>query len=128
MGVKIDKVKKHLSDHRSLYIGIGIGVGLGVVSTLVFAGRQSPEVVVETKNTALVNYKSPVTNVITTVLERRGHPGNMLRCNETGELFASQNRAADLMGINKRDLSQHLHGVTDSVRGYTFTNLGEAQG
>lgn len=45
---------------------------------------------------------------------------------ETGEVFASQGRAADLMDIDRSNLSQHLKGRVDSVGGYTFEKLGEA--
>lgn len=74
-----------------------------------------------------LKFKSPTINEVTTILARRGHPGNLLRCNETGEVFASQGRAADLMGLSRGRLSQHVNGKLDDVGGYTFEKIGEAQ-
>jgi hypothetical protein len=65
-------------------------------------------------------------NIIVTDLSRRGHPGNLVLCNETGEVFASQNRAAQAMGINASELSKNIRGLVSDAGGFTFTKLGEA--
>lgn len=58
-------------------------------------------------------------------LLRRGHPGNKILCNQTGEVFASQQRAATANDISPSSLSEHLRGLRDSVNGLTFEKLGE---
>lgn len=50
----------------------------------------------------------------------------LVRCNETGEVFASQNRAADLLKIPKSLLTGHLNGKFESANGLTFERIGEA--
>lgn len=67
---------------------------------------------------------SPTTNEVTTILTRRGHPGNMIKCLETGEVFASQNRAANAMSLNPSEVSKVVRGLKDSAGGYHFENLG----
>lgn len=122
---KLDKVKAHLKENRKVYIAAGVGIAVGVVATVVVLkvkGSGNATTVVRQ-----INYKSnPVTNIVTTNLARRGHPGNLIMCNETGEVFASQQRAADLLGLSAGNLSQHLKGNHEHVGGFTFTYLGEA--
>lgn len=76
------------------------------------------------------NINSPVfngpANPIITYLERRGHPGNIIRCKDTGEVWASQNRCADVMNISRTSLKRHLDGLVENVDGFRFEILGEA--
>ena len=41
------------------------------------------------------------------------------------EVFASQNRAAEMMGLSPSRLSDHLVGKTENVKGFKFEKLGE---
>jgi hypothetical protein len=122
MSERIDRVKAHVSRHKVVYISAGI-----VASAAVGAGIA----LVVSKQIVIVDsfkfqWKSTTTNNVTTILERRGHPGNLVRCIQTGEVFASQNRAANLLGISTSKLSKHLRGLREDVDGFTFENLGEA--
>lgn len=129
MPTKIEKVKTHVKENKKLYIGIGIGVAVGVTVTVILAKTDVINITDSFKlELGTIKYKSPTTtnNIVVTELARRGHPGNMIMCNETGEVFASQNRAAELLGLSPSNLSQHLKGRQPSVSGFTFTNLGEA--
>lgn len=114
------KFKGHLTKHKSKYITGGLvvaGVGVGV-----YLGNKGI-INMQFINTGTVNQHLNIDKSIN-VLSRRGHAGNVVRCVETGETFASQNRAAELLGINKTDLSKHLRGLKDSVDGLTFTKCG----
>ena len=128
------KMKSHIKKHKTKYIvggGITVGVGVGI-----YIGKriglevdeESIKSKLELTNVAIGKDVS-ITNNITyiTQLVKRGHAGNVLRCNETGELFASQNRAAEAMGIGKTKLSEYMNGKRTDVDGYTFENLGEMQ-
>jgi hypothetical protein len=55
---------------------------------------------------------------------RAGHPGYILRCNETRRVFSSVKKAAEIMGLSKTALSRHLNGKQDDVAGYTFAKMG----
>jgi hypothetical protein len=126
---KIENVKTHFKENKKLYIGIGIGVAVGVTATVVLAKMDVINVTDSFKlELGTIKYKSPTTtnNIVVTELARRGHPGNMIMCNETGEVFASQARAASANSVNPASLSKHLSGKLDNVKGLTFSNLGEA--
>lgn len=106
---KFEQIKTHISENKKTYLVFGLGVVVGVVIT--------PKVV-------QVIYKSPGS---TQTVVRRMHPGNIVLCEQTGEIFASQNRACDLLGVSRSQLKQHLNGSRASVNGLTFKKLGEAQ-
>ena len=117
-------IKAHVKDNAKMYI---VGASCVVVgSTITFVALRNLSAT-DTKVISKVggiHYKS--TNIIQTTLERRGHPGNIVRCIETGEVFASQNRAADALKISPTALGRHLKGLRNQVGGLTFETLGEA--
>lgn len=118
MQERIRRVKQHLKDNKKVYL---VGTGCLVTGYLL-----RPQVV-NIVDVCNVKYKSPTVNIVSTELARRGHPGNLIKCIETGEVFASQRRAAEALGIERVDLYKHLKGLTDSVKGFTFEILGEAK-
>lgn len=127
---KCTKIKKHLKRNKERYIIGGVcliaGVAIGVVGYKLL-GNNIVDNSNVLKNEALVNIKPVINqqNTYVTQLVKRGHAGNVIKCNETGEIFASQNRAAEVMHISTSELSKHLRGKTAHINGYTFENLGE---
>ena len=118
------KIKRHLEKYKVYYIGgvcLVVGVGAGALLT---KGYMSNKIVVDSYN---VSINSPKTNIIQTTLARRGHPGNMVKCLETGEIFASQGRAADANDIARSTLSKHLNGLIPHANELHFEKLGEMQ-
>lgn len=127
------KVKGHFVKHQDIYTILAVAVTSAAAGAAVNAAFNSrvPELVetedskqlvdvnVETKG---VFYKSPVTN-ITTVLTSRDNPSIPVRCLDTGEVFASQNRAAAANDISANNLSRHLRGHSDSVKGLRFERI-----
>lgn len=65
---------------------------------------------------------------IVSSIGRNGHPGNVIYCNETKQIFRSHREATRELGIDSRDLWAYLKGIKPNARGYTFTRVGEAQG
>lgn len=53
-------------------------------------------------------------------------PSWIVKCVETGRVFASQKHAAKVMGLSKDHISNHLNGLRDHVSGYHFVRLGIA--
>ena len=119
----MSKTTDHVKKHKVAYISAGAGVAVGVTATLILkqtgAGNTAIQKVVAFKT-------GNVTQNVIQQLARRGHPGIVVKCNETGEVFASLNRAAEAMNINRAGLQRHLQGLKDSVGGFTFEMLGEA--
>lgn len=56
---------------------------------------------------------------------RVGHPGFIIKCDQTGEIFPSVFRAAQVMGVARGSMSKHINGKMKSVKGYTFTKIGD---
>ena len=89
--------------------GLGVGLGIGLRQVQVVANIKSPGAV--------------ATGV--QQLARRGHPGNVIKCVETGEVFVSQNRAAAAYGISAKALRNSLRGLKETAGGYHFEFVGE---
>ncbi len=106
------KVKHHIQDHQNVYLAAGSGLIVGAL----LRGR-----VPEVKQTiGSFNYKSTTTNVVTTTLERRGHPGFKIQNNKTGEIVASLNRMAEVDQISRTLIRKNMLGESS-----LYTNLGE---
>ncbi len=126
MKEKLERLKNHVVENKKTYAAAVAGVVIGGVVVYVALKTRAGSVVIsptiEGDNNNLV-----VNNITQTVLTRRMHPGLVVRCNETGEVFASINRAAEVMGVPARSIRRHLHGSSPHVNGKTFEVLGEAQ-
>lgn len=117
---KWEEFKDHIERNQTAYISGAIGIVLGGIGTFLFMSDDAQII----DSFKFINWKSPHTSQ--TIMIRRGHPGNVVRCIQTGELFASQNRAAKVNDVNAGQLAQHLAGKFDSIKGLTFEKLGEA--
>src|SRR5699024_6511003 len=114
------KVKGHFKKHKAKYI-VG-GACLVVGGTVgVYLGNKGM-INVQLVNTVVVEQNLTIDKSIN-VLTRRGHAGNVVRCLETGEIFASQNRAAQLLGLDKFEVSKHIRGLQDDVEGFHFEKI-----
>lgn len=131
----MNKVKEHFKRNKKVYLGLGVDVGIGVLIGGVGAGtamylKKAPEVDNTNilQNQALLNIKPNIEqhNNYITQLVRRGHPGNVVRCVETGEEFASQSRAAELLGISRQAIGECLKGKREHIKGLHFELVGDA--
>jgi hypothetical protein len=70
---------------------------------------------------------SIVNNVMNNVsyfaANRPGPPSWVIRCLETNELFMSQAQAAFEMELLPCEISNHLNGLRDDVRGFHFERI-----
>lgn len=124
----LENVKDHFKKHKTAYIiggvavvsvAVGFAVGFSTYRRLDIQAQAKAQVV------GLINWKSPA--IANAVVVPQGHPGFVIQCNETGEIFMSQNQAAKAMDVNPSTLSGHLNGKYDNAGGNTFTRLGVAQ-
>ena len=117
------KIKEHLKRNKKTYLIGGVCLVAGGVIGAAICHNST----ITTKIIQLgFGNKAEVNQIIIQELTRRGHPGNVIRCVETGECFASQTRAADLLCLNKGELSKHLRGLKETVGNLHFEMLGEA--
>ena len=125
-----EKVKAHWEKYKQTYITIGVGIAASVVvGVVVYAltKRNNPDINVDMNvgdnnhdpqqmvNLGTLNY--------TIKANRQGPPSWVVRCVETGEVFSSQNKAADSLGIGSKDISCQLNGIKPDVNGLHFERV-----
>lgn len=111
-------VKTHFRENKEAYIYSIVGAVTGaVVGTLVNEVGMKDSVAVSNTNapSQTVLFGDAVMNNYNTVLVSRDNPSIPVRCIDTGEVFASQNRAAQANGISSGNLSKHLNGSMSHV-------------
>jgi hypothetical protein len=132
--------KKALQDHyykyeREYLIGGGVlgGFIVGSVALALMKNRVPMTVqvteVTEASPIGFVSGKKAVMNMITYIDARRsGPPSWIVRHLETGEIYSSQNAAAEAVGISATKLSKHLNGHPDveHVNGNHFERIAMA--
>ena len=126
--MKTKEIKDHFARNKQLYLGLGIGLAVGVGAGAGVMAYRTMSLNASVRMIAPVSWKPHLENnqIIVQSLERRGHPGYVVRCNETGEVFASIKRAAEMLDVPRTGIANHLKGNRSQVGGYTFTKLGEA--
>ena len=120
---QVKKIKDHFDNNRVAYISAVVGVAIGVGGTLVVVNSTAGNAAIQ----KVIAFKTgDITQNVIQQLARRGHPGVVVRCLETGETFASIRRTSEVMDISRTALRKHLNGLKDSVGGFTFEIIGEA--
>jgi hypothetical protein len=119
MGKKVEKVKKHFSENKQLYIGIGIGVVVTVVSVVICRSTQ-----IAITNPALVNWK-PVSNVVQVQMIRPGPKSFVIQCLETQKTWPSMRAAAKDLGLHPSAITNHINGKFPDAGGFHFEKLAE---
>lgn len=133
------KIKTHLRKHKTFYACGATGAVVAGISFLVMRDRNSHCIsrgitVTAQRGTSVLEESNAIQNVIVgndntlnavsfISANRQGPPSWVVRCKETGEIFTSQNAAANVMELPKSEISKHLNGVMDGVRGYHFERI-----
>lgn len=122
------KVKNHIQENKEIYIaaiggamvaGITCAIKRDIVSQPISRGIS----VTAQRGISVLGKKVVMNNVSYISADRSGPPSWVVRCKETGNIFKSQNEAAGTMSISSSELSKHLNGVMDDVRGYHFERI-----
>lgn len=137
----MSKITDHIEQHKVVYISAGVVVLAGFTCLImrdkdvtqrikrgipVLAHRGIPVVDESVSNTprqTAVFGKTVMNNVSYISANRQGPPSWVVRCIETGEVFTSQAKAALDLGIPANELSRHLNGAMENVRGLTFERI-----
>ena len=127
---KIDKFKRHVKNHQTAYTAVIVGTVSAGITTVIMRGRHAENAMRsgghdDVTVRLLSIFTNRNTNNIVSVLERggRGHPGYLTRCMETGEIFASQSQASEIMNIPKYVISKHMMGVFQDANGFHFERI-----
>lgn len=131
------KIKDHFKRHKTLYISIGcvaVGIGIAVLTGRIMKNLDQRDFIVLPRRDfivpdvkgSIVNYgpnNGIVGNVSYISANRQGPPSWVIRCLETGQLYTSQNSAAETMGLSKSNVSRHLNGLLETAEGYHFERI-----
>ena len=125
MNQVIERVKKHIIEHKEAYIWSVIGVIVGGVTVYVWS-QQGETVSINTNLGPVTKCKRQTINnnsryqTISIYGNVIGRPGKPVFDTETGKRFASETLAAKAVGASPVTMSNHLKGRTDSVMGHRF--------
>lgn len=128
MSNRIETIKTHFHDHKQTYI-IGVSCfSFAAITVLYMRSITSQHISRGTSVTAKrgisVLGKNVVMNNVSYISSnRQGPPSWVIRCLETNKIFTSQNAAAEAMDLPSSEISKHLNGLMDHVRGYTFERI-----
>ena len=122
-----DRIKAHFQRNKTRYY-VGSTIGVAAITLVIMRGRHASflrsldgqDVVTMRPLTFFSNR----TNIVTVIArEGRGHPGYLVRCKETGDIFSSQSGAASWAGTSAVNMSQHLSGRFPDVYGLHFERI-----
>ena len=124
----IDAVVTHVKKNKKVYI-LGSGVVIAGITYYIMRDVFSHRIgrgisVAADRGISVIADRSVVKNNVFLISSRRqGAPSWVVRCFETGEIFPSQLSAATEMNLPASELSKHLNGVMDNVRGFHFERI-----
>ena len=123
-----EELKKHLSDNKKFYIGLSAGAGIAGITYLIMRNNSTQPIsrgiaVTASRGIAVTGKKVVMENVSYISSNRSGPPSWVVRCVQTGQIYTSQTSAANEMGLKASEISRHLNGLRDTVRGYTFERI-----
>jgi hypothetical protein len=126
MAIK-EKIKDHIREHPMVY-SVGLGTIVATITVIVMRGVKSQPIdrgisVIAKRGISVLGKKVVLHNVSYISSDRQGPPSWVIRCKETGEIFTSQLAAAKEMGLSSSEISKHLNGKMDHVRGNTFERI-----
>jgi hypothetical protein len=122
-----ESVKEHFRKYRIAYISGGVVTFAGI-TWVIMRGRHAGVLSVpdglETVTVRPLSFFSKQS--VVTVIERegRGHPGYLVQCKETGDIFLSQAEAARNAGTSAANMSSHLTGKFPDIYGLHYERIG----
>jgi hypothetical protein len=119
----IDSIKAHVGRHKTIYCSVGTGIIVAGITYTITRGVASQSIsggisVTAKRGISVLGKKVVMNNVSYISANRQGSPSWVVRCLETGEIFTSQLSAARELDIPASEISKHLNGLMDHVRGY----------
>ena len=117
---KLEQIKTHLSENKTAYILGGSAVAVAIAGGFILGSRGQ----ISISNPAMINYK-PIANTVQVQMTRPGPKSFMVQCLENQQTYPSLRQAAKDLGVNVRELSEHIRGLQDSVAGLHFEKVAE---
>lgn len=122
-----DPIRAHVKQHKVAY-SVGAGVAIAGITCVIMRGVASQHIsrgisVTADRGISVIGKNVVMKNVSYISSNRMGAPSWVVRCLETGEIFSAQRTAALAMGLPESEVSKHLNGVMDNVRGFHFERI-----
>jgi hypothetical protein len=120
------RIIEHVKRHKVKYIVGGTCLVLGGLFGMYISSNRAKVLIDSvTIDEPVINKIQNNVNIISHI-GRNGHPGNVIYCNETKQVFKSHREACRELGIDNRDLWAYIKRLKPTARGFTFTSVGEA--
>ena len=128
-----ERFKSHVKRNKKVYILSGVGVLLGIAGgyTLAKLGEDSGDVFeidLDAGQDALATVYGDIDNsenhIHNTTHNYGGYQSKIVKNLDTGEIFESQKKAAESIGVDKYTMSRHLNGEFDHIDGHVFERIG----
>lgn len=128
MHERLEKIKAHVKDHKTTYIACGVGaVATGVTVYVVMRHKiANVEFASPITNKISIPGDNNVTTIYNTIMQSVGNSDNPsipIFDQSTNTAYRSITHAAAALGLNARDISWHLKGNLDEVKGHVFIPL-----
>lgn len=117
---KLEQIKTHVRENKKAYVIGGSAAAAGITAGLILGSRGQ----ISISNPAMINYK-PIANTVQVQMTRPGPKSFMVQCLENQQTYPSLRQAAKDLGVNVRELSEHIRGLQDSVAGLHFEKVAE---
>lgn len=120
MNTRIEKIKKHVVDHKEVYIAVAVTAVTTAAITILIVQRAQINSSVTQK--AILSWKPIMEQKANIIIQAPGNSGNILQ-DDLGNIFASQNSAAKALGVDPRAIREHLQGRSTNIMGRTLTKV-----
>ena len=107
-----DRIKNHVKTYQSYYTAAGMIV-VGVVAYKAGA-----------KTVVAPVFNNTVSPVFNNTVNNGGHMTKFVKCLETGQIWETVTSAAEAAGTTISDMSRHINGHTDHVKGLHYAIVG----
>lgn len=125
---RVEKVKAHIRENKTVYISastsaVVAGITVVIMRDVALQPISRGIAVTAKRGIAVLGKKVVMSNVSFISSNRPGPPSWVVRCIETDKIFTSQRAAALGMEIPLNEISRHLNGLRDHVRGFHFERI-----
>jgi hypothetical protein len=125
--MNITTVKTHLHENKKVYIAGAVGIVAGITCVMmrdiISQSLSHGTSVTAQDGISVLGKKVVMNNVSYFASNRQGPPSWVIRCLENGDVYTSQSAAASTLNLSPQEISKHLNGLMDHVRGYHFERL-----
>lgn len=128
---KIEKIKKHLKEHKETYIAASAALIVGAIGGAMFVQKRYGTIGSDVLTPQLVvnggkHVNTTITQQTISIYGNKiGHPGNPVYDMTTGKRFESETLAAKFLDVNHQTMRRHLDGKIPDLNGHMFARVAD---